>query len=256
MGKETIDESTNEIKKMQYRIKDFQQLYNISENKFYPNIENINIRKCLEELVDLLKIDLKGKFMEINLEIDPAVPENIQADLNKLRQVILNLFYQSVQGQIKGFIKFVVVYKEEVTNEPYVQVDIENSKFVVKARDAQRLNKLSQETSFEKILEANVEMNHKIAKIIANAMGWKLDFNAFTNGKQTMIIPVKINKPQPPPEEEKERNENDLFNEIEGNRADVHLAPISEEIPGATGQTNTDEKPDFKPPENYPLRQP
>lgn len=99
-------------------------------------------------------------------------------------------------------------------------------------------------------------MNHKIAKIIANAMGWRLDFNGFTTGKQTMIIPVRVNKPQPPPEEEKERNERDLFNEIEGNRADVHLAPISEEKPGATGQTNTEDKPEFKPPENYPLRQP
>ena len=142
-GKETIDESSNEIKKMQYRIKDFQQLYNISENKFYPNIENINVRKVLEELIEMLKIDLKGKHMEISLEIDSAVPENIQADLNKLRQVILNLFYQSVQGQIKGFIKFVVVYKDDNSMEPYVQVDIENSKFVVKARDAQRLNKLT-----------------------------------------------------------------------------------------------------------------
>jgi hypothetical protein len=38
---------------MLYRIKDFEQVYNISENKFKPKDENINIKKAIEHVVEV-----------------------------------------------------------------------------------------------------------------------------------------------------------------------------------------------------------
>jgi len=67
---------------------------------------------------------------------------------------------------------------------PFIAIEVVNSKFEVKQKDAQRLMKLTQENQFAKILESKVDLNYKIAKILSNALNWKIDFNAFrSNGK-------------------------------------------------------------------------
>jgi len=44
---------------MLYRIKDFEQVYNISENKFKPRKEdNIDIKKSIETVVEVAQNDL------------------------------------------------------------------------------------------------------------------------------------------------------------------------------------------------------
>jgi len=53
------------------------------------------------------------------------------------------------------------------------------------------LNKLAAEKDFAKILESKCELNFKIVKILTNAVGWKIDFNGFRQGKQTLMIPAK-----------------------------------------------------------------
>ena len=58
-GKPIAEESYNEITKMLYRIKDFEQVYNISENKFKSRGEdNIDIKKSIETVVEVAQNDL------------------------------------------------------------------------------------------------------------------------------------------------------------------------------------------------------
>lgn len=53
---------------------------------------------------------------------------------------------------------------------------------------------MSQETTFSKILHSKVEVNYKIAKVIANALNWDIDFNAFKSAKQVVMIPLDNDK--------------------------------------------------------------
>ena len=97
----------------------------------------------------------------------------------------MNLFSQSVRDKYRGSVKIIVGYLEPQTADepPYLTIDIENSKFEVKSNDARRLSKFSEETKFSKLLESKVDLNYKIAKILSNALGWKIEFNAFKSGK-------------------------------------------------------------------------
>mmetsp|Transcript_5622 Transcript_5622/g.9696 ORF Transcript_5622/g.9696 Transcript_5622/m.9696 type:complete len:114 (-) Transcript_5622:661-1002(-) len=96
---------------------------------------------------------------------------------------------QSINNQFRGMINIRVQMIERGTQQ-FIQVDIENSKFEVKAKELQRLGKLANEKQFSKILEAKVDLNFKISKILSNALGWEIDFNSFRSGKQTLIIPA------------------------------------------------------------------
>jgi hypothetical protein len=39
-------------------------------------------------------------------------------------------------------------------------------------------------------LEAKVDINLKIAKILSNALGWKINFNAFKGSKYSVAFPT------------------------------------------------------------------
>ena len=50
-GEKINDESISEIKKMQYRIKDFQQVYFVSENKIRHQSNQVSLSACIKEVV-------------------------------------------------------------------------------------------------------------------------------------------------------------------------------------------------------------
>jgi len=192
-GKELIDETYNDVKNIQFKVKDFQQVYNIAENKFSPNWEKVNVKSCMDTIIDQAKHDVKGNYMDLTILIDKDVPETIKSDLTKIKQVILNLFNQSVIGQSRGFVKFHVSNKI-YEGVPSIAVTMENSKFSIKPKDAQVMNRMSQQTTFQMLLQAKVDVNLKVAKILSNALSWAVDFNNFRSGKQTIYIPITNEK--------------------------------------------------------------
>lgn len=74
--------------------------------------------------------------------------------------------------------------------KPFVNLEIENSKYELNKKDSVRIHKLTQETDFRRILEANVDINFKIAKLLSNAMSWNINFNAFKGNKYSLSFPV------------------------------------------------------------------
>lgn len=65
-GKSIAEESYNEVNKMLYRIKDFEQVYNISEHKFRIKEEDFAIKRSLDEVVEIAKYDLTKKNIDIS----------------------------------------------------------------------------------------------------------------------------------------------------------------------------------------------
>ena len=80
-----------------------------------------------------------------------------------------------------------MTYTDDV---PQVIVEIDNSKFELHKKDNMRIMKLTQLSDFKKILESKVDINLKIAKILTNAMSWKIDFTAIKGCKYMFIFPI------------------------------------------------------------------
>jgi hypothetical protein len=69
---------------------------------------------------------------------------------------------------------------------------MENSKYSIKPKDANRVSRMSHEATFSKILESKADVNFKISKILTNALHWDIDFNGFKAAKPTVVyIPIK-----------------------------------------------------------------
>jgi len=54
-----------------------------------------------------------------------------------------------------------------------------------------KLKKFSYEMDFNKLMETKVDMNVKIAKLISNAIGWRIDFSDLREGKASLFIASK-----------------------------------------------------------------
>lgn len=89
------------------------------------------VKDIFEEIVKILSDDVKGKNMEVSLVIEDKVPEKINSDAQKIKQVVMNLFNQSVHGQQRGFVKIIIGFKESGASfpGPHITCTIENSKF-------------------------------------------------------------------------------------------------------------------------------
>lgn len=85
--------------------------------------------------------------------------------------------------KINVSIKTLASEEEPDREDPFIMIEIENSKYVVKKKDVRRLEKLDATRDFQTILESKVDVNFKIAKILTNAIGWRVDFEDFQEGK-------------------------------------------------------------------------
>jgi signal transduction histidine kinase/CheY-like chemotaxis protein len=70
-----------------------------------------NLRKCIESANDILASKLYEKSLDFNFVINPNVPEIIEIDANRLKQVILNLLNNSIKFTDKGSV-FLDVIRE------------------------------------------------------------------------------------------------------------------------------------------------
>lgn len=78
-------------------------------------------------------------------------------------------------------------------------IEIDNSKFELLKQDGIRIAKLTQHTEFKRILESKVDINLKIAKVLTNAMNWKIEFSALKGAKFIVLFPVQSEAIKPPP---------------------------------------------------------
>lgn len=76
-------------------------------------------------------------------------------------------------------------------------LDFDASKYssdkAMQQMDLVRLN-LANERDIRKIMSANVDLNFKIAKILCNQLGWKLEFRFKNSTRYSLVIPLLSSK--------------------------------------------------------------
>jgi hypothetical protein len=164
-------------------------VYNIAEQKFRTKDEEFPIKRSMDEVFEIAQHELRKKNIELTVSSSADVPVMAKGDQFKFKQILLNLLLQSISGTYKGFVKIrTEMNYSEIT--PHIGIEIDNSKFELHKKDNMRIMKLTQLTDFKRILESKVDINLKIAKVLTNAMNWKIDFSAFKGSKYTVLFPV------------------------------------------------------------------
>lgn len=86
-------------------------------------MKKFRIRDCLDSVNDIISISAKNKNIKLETKIDPDVPNMIISDYQRLQQIMINLYYNSIKyTNFKGKIKTTISYEDE-----YLLVSIEDT---------------------------------------------------------------------------------------------------------------------------------
>ena len=127
---------------MLYRIKDFEQVYSISENKFKIKEDDYSLKRAIEDVVEIANNDIKKKGIELTINHSNSLPPTSRGDQIKFKQIFLNLLTQSINGTYRGVVK-IRSENTYVDHIPHIAVEIDNSKFELHKKDNQRIQKLT-----------------------------------------------------------------------------------------------------------------
>ena len=83
-------------------INDVLDLSKLDVGQAKLEIQPFCLRQLLEEATGLLAIQAAAKGLELRLEVDPAIPELIEGDVTRLRQVLLNFLSNAVKFTDRG----------------------------------------------------------------------------------------------------------------------------------------------------------
>lgn len=90
------------------------------------DIENIplDLRKVVEEVVEIITFSTKDKGLDINYTVDECIPGFIYGDPLRIRQILLNYGSNAVKFTEKGSVSFDVTLVESGENERFVKLSV------------------------------------------------------------------------------------------------------------------------------------
>jgi signal transduction histidine kinase/DNA-binding response OmpR family regulator len=91
---DTIRQSAKALLTVLNDILDFSK---IEAGKLEFDVTRVELRELVEDVVRLIGIQAHPRNLEVTAYIDPAVPDHVQVDAGRLRQILLNLLGNSVK---------------------------------------------------------------------------------------------------------------------------------------------------------------
>ncbi|TNV84250.1 hypothetical protein FGO68_gene11933 [Halteria grandinella] len=93
-------------------VNDMVDLFQLKNKRFKTQEKNIEIRKCLEEIVEIIRIPSQQKGLRIQCQADQSLPRFLKLDSKRLKQIMMNLLQNAVKFTYQGVIEIQLHYDE------------------------------------------------------------------------------------------------------------------------------------------------
>jgi PAS domain S-box-containing protein len=135
---EIINHSSNTLLTI---INDILDLSKIESNKVELESEIFNIHECIESVISLMTLEAENKHLNLIYIADPIMNYLFKGDVNRLRQIVLNLISNAVKFTQKGEIIVRLEVNLQKNSSDTLKISIEDSGIGIPKN---RLNKLFQ----------------------------------------------------------------------------------------------------------------
>ena len=108
-------------------INDILDFSKIESGNIAIDPQNFNLRKCVEEVLDLFAARTAELKIDLIYDIHPSVPEQLVADNLRLRQVLLNLVGNAIKFTTQGEVFVGVTLKKQQDNEIELQFEVRDT---------------------------------------------------------------------------------------------------------------------------------
>ena len=110
---QTVESSSDHLLSI---VNDILDLSKIASGKLEMDPQPFSVKKVVQTVVDVLRVQAQAKEITISREIDPALDRLLEGDAHRLRQVLFNLIGNAVKFTEQGGV-FIQVTAKEITEE-------------------------------------------------------------------------------------------------------------------------------------------
>lgn len=132
--------------------------------------DEIDIRRLLDHIIEMFRMQAASKGLTLALELDPRLPECVRTDEKKLRQILINLVSNAVKYTQTGGVTIAVGYRSQVAD-----IQVRDTGIGIAAED---LDKVFEPFERGGLAEARrqpgIGLGLAITRVLANVLGGDL----------------------------------------------------------------------------------
>lgn len=158
-------------------------------------VEHIKCSPCqiLAEVISLMRVPTNGKGLQLELEYAGPIPEQIQSDPTRLRQILINLIGNATKFTEVGKIRVVARLNNVEAEEPKMQFDVIDTGIGMTEEQISHL--------FQPFVQADTSTTRKfggtglgltISKRLAKMMGGNIEVSSIPEKGSTFSLSISI----------------------------------------------------------------
>jgi PAS domain S-box-containing protein len=183
----TIKQGGNHLLEL---ISDVLDLSKIGSGKLKINREIVSLPTLLNEVHSLMAVRAKEKELALILQYDGAVPEKIESDRTRLRQILFNLVSNAVKFTEKGSVQIVTRF---LANDSALEVEVVDTGIGIPLEQQGRLfQPFMQADSLELRGHEGTGLGLAITKHLVEMLGGKISFESTLNSGSTFRIKMPL----------------------------------------------------------------
>eukprot|EP00347_Sterkiella_histriomuscorum_P005606 403355955 len=178
---------------MLYLMNDILDFSQIEAKNFILNIQQTNIQDCLEEIINILEFKAKTKNIGLSYQVKGQnVPKEIFTDLNRIKQILINLVSNGIKYTLEGSVQIIVKFDKE---NNFILFNVKDTGVGISIKQHAKLF-----SAFTKIMK-NRDLNREgcglglqVSKNLANAMGGNIEFKSQVGKGSLFVLSLPIFK--------------------------------------------------------------
>ncbi len=127
---------------LQFLVNDLIDLFRIRNGKFSKNESLADIRENLIELIAVFSLQAQEKGLKINFQCDEKIPQFITIDIQRIKQILINLIGNALKFTFQGSIslKLGIAYNSEGFSQ--LLIIVKDTGIGIKAEDRSKIFQL------------------------------------------------------------------------------------------------------------------
>ena len=157
-------------------VNDILDISQIESGNMHLDEHEYDLNELLKNFVSMIRPKCEAKEIEFNVDVDKNLPEKVFGDVNKIKQIVINILTNAVKNTEEGHIDFSVKMLERKQEDCRIQFSVTDTGIGMKPEEVERL--FSAFELLDVVKSSNIQgsgLGFDISRHLAEMMGGKID---------------------------------------------------------------------------------
>src|SRR6202167_4617898 len=173
-------------------INDILEMSKIEAGRTTLNLTTFDLFALLSDLKMMFRVRTNEKKLSFSVEVSGGVPRYIVTDINKLRQVLINLLGNAVKFTEQGGVGLRVHANRECATGPFLLVEIEDTGPGISSEDQEKLFRHFEQTKSGQQAATGTGLGLAISREFVRLMGGDITVNSQVGKGSVFIVRLPL----------------------------------------------------------------